>query len=109
MEHAALPFGELNQGYVVAIEIVAKDGEEGAVARALESLIAPSMAEPGMKLFLPYRSPTDSKAFFIFELYRTADGRAAHEATEHFKVFVAETLPRIASRRLVPYVSYAAG
>jgi quinol monooxygenase YgiN len=109
MKHAALTLGELNEGYVVAIEIVAKDGEADAVARALESLIAPSMAEPDMKLFLPYRSPSDAKAFFIFELYRSADGRARHEATKHFKVFVAETLPRIASRRLVPYVPYAAG
>jgi quinol monooxygenase YgiN len=109
MEHAARTFGELNEGYVVAIEIVARDGEADAVARALERLIAPSMMEPDMKLFLPYRSPTDSKAFFIFELYRSAGGRARHEATEHFKVFVAETLPRIASRRLVPYVPYAAG
>ena len=57
---------ELNDGFVVAIEIDAKAGEEQAVADALAALVAPTMAEPGIKLFLPYRSPTDPKAFFIF-------------------------------------------
>lgn len=109
MEQKTLTLAELNDGCVVAIEIVAKAGEEEAVAEALEALVAPSMAEPGIKLFLPYRSPTDPKAFFIFELYQCADGRAAHEATDHFKAFVAATLPRIETRRLVPYLPFTAG
>ena len=88
MEDTVLTTAELNEGFVVAIEIVAKDGEEEAVGRALEALIKPTMAEPGIKLFLPYRSPTDPKAFFVFELYQGEEGRAAHEKTEHFKAFV---------------------
>ena len=82
---------ELNDGFVVAIEIDAKAGEEQAVADALGALIAPTMAEPGVKLFLPYRSPTDPKAFFIFELYRNEAGWAEHQSTGHFKAF-AETM-----------------
>ena len=72
MSEKALAYADLNQGFVVAIEIVAKAGEENAVASALEALIKPTMAEPGVKLFLPYRSPTDPAAFFIFELYFVA-------------------------------------
>lgn len=109
MDPTALSFADLTTGCVVAIEIVAKDGEEEAIGQALEAMIAPSMAEPGMKLFLPYRSPADPKSFFIFELYHDENGRAAHEATDHFAAFVERTLPRIATRRLVPYMPFTTG
>lgn len=109
MGQTALTLADLTDGYVVAIEIVAKDGEEEAIRQALEALVAPSMAEPGIKLFLPHRSPSDPKTFFIFVLYHREDGRAAHEATGHFKAFVETTLPRIAARRLVPYVPLTSG
>ena len=100
---------ELNDGFVVAIEIDAKVGEEQAVADGLAALIAPTMAEPGVKLFLPYRSPTDPKAFFIFELYRNEAGWAEHQSTAHFKAFIETMLPRIARRERVPFVPFAAG
>ena len=98
---------ELNDGFVVAIEIDAKPGEEQAVADALAALVAPTMAEPGVKLFLPYRSPTDPKAFFIFELYRNEAGWAAHQRTDHFKAFADMMLPRLARRERVPFVPFA--
>src|SRR3954451_20137264 len=98
---------ELNDGFVVAIEIDAKAGEEQAVADALAALVAPTMAEPGVKLFLPYRSPTDPKAFFIFELYRNEAGWAAHQRTDHFKAFADTMLPRLARRERVPFVPFA--
>jgi quinol monooxygenase YgiN len=97
---------ELNDGFVVAIEIDAKTGEEEAVARALRALVEPTMAEPGVKLFLPYRSPTDRKAFFIFELYKNEAGWAEHQTTDHFKAFVDKMLPRIARRERVPFVPF---
>ncbi|HZP74537.1 MAG TPA: putative quinol monooxygenase [Pseudolabrys sp.] len=98
---------ELNDGFVVAIEIDAKPGEEEAVAQGLSAMIAPTMAEPGVKLFLPYRSPTDRKAFFIFELYRNEAGWAEHQKTAHFKAFVETLLPRLARRERVPFVPFA--
>ena len=106
MAETAFTPAQLNEGFVVAIEIVAKAGEEDAVAGALQSLVAPTMAEPGVKLFLPYRSPTDPASFFIFELYRNEAGWAAHQRTGHFKAFVETMLPRIAKRQRVPYVPY---
>jgi (4S)-4-hydroxy-5-phosphonooxypentane-2,3-dione isomerase len=106
MPEPAFTLPELNQGFVVAIEIVAQPGEEDAVAGALDALIAPTMAEPGVKLFLPYRSPTNPAAFFIFELYENEAGWAEHQKTAHFKVFVDSMLPRIARRERVPYVPY---
>jgi quinol monooxygenase YgiN len=106
MAETAFTPAQLNEGFVVAIEIVAKAGEEDSVAGALQSLVAPTMAEPGVKLFLPYRSPTNPASFFIFELYRNEAGWAAHQQTEHFKTFVESMLPRIAKRQRVPYVPY---
>ena len=98
---------DLNNGFVVAIEIVAKAGEEDAVAHGLEIMIGPTMAEPGVKLFLPYRSPTNHRAFFIFELYLNEQGWADHQQTDHFKAFVDTILPRLEKRERVPYVPYA--
>jgi quinol monooxygenase YgiN len=46
----------LNTGFVVSVRIIAKEGEADAVAAILQSLVRPSMAEPGMKFFMPYRS-----------------------------------------------------
>jgi len=108
MAETAFTPAQLNEGFVVAIEIVANAGEEDVIARALQALVAPTMAEPGVKLFLPYRSPTDPASFFIFELYQNEAGWAAHQRTDHFKAFAETMLPRIAKRQRVPYVPYVA-
>jgi quinol monooxygenase YgiN len=98
---------DLNDGFLVAIQIDAKPGEEDRLARSLEALVEPTMAEPGVKLFLPYRSPTDPRAFFIYELYVNEAGWAAHQQTGHFKAFADEMLPRLARRDRVPFVPFA--
>jgi quinol monooxygenase YgiN len=97
---------ELNDGFVVAIHLEAKEGEADAVARICEELIEPTMNEPGVKLFLPYRSPSNPGHFFIFELYRNAAGWDAHQATPHFKKAVPELLARVTRRERVPFVPF---
>ena len=42
----------LNDGFVVAIMLEAKEGEAEALAEILRVLTEPTMAEPGVKLFL---------------------------------------------------------
>lgn len=96
----------LNEGFVVAISIDAKDGEAEAIASILEELVAPTMAEPGVKLFLPYRSPTNPKQFFVYELYKNEAAWGEHEKTEHFKKAVKELVARAAKRERVPFVPY---
>jgi quinol monooxygenase YgiN len=97
---------DLNVGFVVAIKIVAKEGEADAVANILKQLIAPTMAEAGVKFFMPYRSPTDPSSFFIYELYIDDEGWEAHNNSAHFKAAIVELLPRCASRERVPFVPY---
>lgn len=98
---------DLNDGFVVAIQIDAKPGEEDRLANSLKALVEPTMAEPGVRLFLPYRSPSDPKSFFIFELYENEAGWAAHQEMTHFKTFVEEMLPHIARRERIPFVPFA--
>ena len=47
----------------------AKEGEADALAGILRDMTPPTMAEPKVKLFLPYRSPTNPNLFFVFKLY----------------------------------------
>lgn len=96
----------INQGFVVAIRIDAKPGEEAAVAALLEGLVAPTMAEAGVKIFLPYRSPKNPACFFVFELYHDAEGWQQHQQTEHFKQSIAQLLPKISRRERVPFMPY---
>jgi quinol monooxygenase YgiN len=98
----------LNDGFVVAIMLEAKEGQAEAVAEILRNLTPPTMAEPGVKLFLPYRSPTNPSLFFIFELYVDRGAWSAHEATDHFKAAIKELLPRLAKRERIPYVPFLA-
>ena len=97
---------DLNDGFVVAITIEAKPGDEDSVATILDVMVEPTMAEPGVKLFLPYRSPGNPVLFFVFELYVDAAGWAAHETTAHFKEAVAGLLPRVTRRERVPFVPF---
>jgi quinol monooxygenase YgiN len=97
---------DLNSGFVVAITIEAKPGEESGVATILDVMTEPTRAEPGVKLFLPYRSPTNPALFFVFELYLDASGWDAHQATQHFKDAVAGLLPRVLRRERVPFVPF---
>ena len=106
MPDTAFTPDDLNEGFVVAIRIDAKAGEEQAVAAILQGLVAPTLAEPGVKLFLPYRSPSEPAQFFIFELYVDEAGWASHQETEHFKAAIADLLPRVSHRERVPFIPY---
>jgi quinol monooxygenase YgiN len=103
MQNTTFTPSDLNDGFVVAITLEAKPGEEDAVATILDIMAAPTMAEPAVKLFLPYRSPTNPALFFVFELYADEAGWGAHEATAHFKEAVAGLLPRVIRRERVPF------
>ena len=106
MDQIAFTPRALNDGFVVAITIEAKEAETEAVATILQDLVAPTMAEPGVKLFLPYRSPTDRSSFFIFELYVDEAAWGSHQETSHFKAAIAELLPRVERRERIPFVPY---
>lgn len=107
MKKASYTPAELNEGFVVAINIEALPGAGDKMAAVLQGLVAPTMNEPGVKLFLPYRSPTNPLQFFIFELYVNEAGWGAHQETDHFKVAVKDILQFAAKRERVPFVPYS--
>lgn len=98
--------GVLNEGFVVAIMLEAKEGKAEQLAKLLADLAGPSNAEPGMKVFLPYRSPDDPKRFFIYELYRDEAAWSAHQETAHFKDALPDLLALAAKRERVPFLPY---
>jgi quinol monooxygenase YgiN len=98
----------LNDGFVVAIMLEAKEGQADALVDILRVMTPPTMAEPGVKLFLSYRSPTNPLLFFVFELYVNEAAWGAHEATEHFKIAIAQLLPRVTRRERVPFIPFLA-
>ncbi len=106
MKKSSYSPADMNQGFVVAVTIEAREGEADAVGALIGGLVAPTLAEPGVKLFIPYRSPTDPRLFYIFELYVNEDGWRAHQETEHFKTAIAQLLPRASRRERIPFVPY---
>lgn len=96
----------LNSGFVVSVRIVAKEGEADAVANILEGLVGPSMAEPGMKFFMPYRSPVNPAEFFVYELYENEAGWDAHNASSHFLNAIDELVAKASSRERVPFIPF---
>lgn len=96
----------LNEGFVVAIAIEAKQGEGDAIAEILEGLVAPTMAEEGVKIFIPYRSPSNPLSFFIYELYVDETGWDAHNNSVHFLSAAQELLPRCEKRERIPFIPY---
>lgn len=85
------------------VRITAKEGEADAVARILEGLVEPSMAEPGMKYFMPYRSADDPSQFFVYELYEDASGWDAHNSSPHFLAAVDALVAKAAHRERIPF------
>jgi (4S)-4-hydroxy-5-phosphonooxypentane-2,3-dione isomerase len=86
--------------YTVAVTWTAKEGEQDAVAAALERMREPTLAEDGVVAWLPHRDPENSRVFFIFEQYTDADAYTAHTETEHFKRDgFGDAIPRLADRK----------
>lgn len=101
-----LAAANLNTGFVVSVRIIAKEGEADAVADILQSLVRPSMAEPGMKFFMPYRSADNPSEFFVYELYENRAGWDAHNASPHFLNAVERLVAKAASRERIPFLPF---
>ncbi len=106
MKKPSYTLAEINQGFVVAINMEAHPGDGDKLAAVLQSLVPPSSAEPGMKIFQPYRSPSDPLKFFVFELYVNEAAWGAHQETAHFEAVVGDILRFAAKRERVPFIPY---
>jgi quinol monooxygenase YgiN len=68
----------------VIARFVARKGKEGQLRALLQSMLAPTHAEPGCKAYELYESDSNGRYYF----YETWESQAAldqHVATPHFK------------------------
>jgi quinol monooxygenase YgiN len=85
--------------YVVLAKWTAKEGEEDAVAAAVQKIVGPSRAEPGMLVYQPHRDPENPRVFFFYEQYTDAEAYQSHLETEHLKTWgFGDAIPRLESR-----------
>jgi quinol monooxygenase YgiN len=90
--------------YVVAALWRAKAGEEGRIARIIETMTPLSRSEPGCLMYQPHRSIEDPRLFFLYEVYRDEGGYQAHRAKPHFQQHViGEAIPNLESREVSFY------
>jgi quinol monooxygenase YgiN len=88
--------------YVVIARWTARPGEEESVAAAIDALVEPSRAEPGMLLYQPHRDPANPRAFVLYEQYVDEAAYRAHGMSEHFQRHaVGAAIPRLQSRERV--------
>ncbi len=84
--------------YCLVARLVARAGNEEAVAAGLALNEADSRLEPGVVAWTAYRSADDPRRFLLYELYRSQADLAAHRATPHFERYVREVVPLLESR-----------
>ena len=108
MKNEPFTLADLNDGFVVVVMLEAREGEAEAVAEIQRKLIPPTLAEPGVKAFIPYRSPTNPSLFFIYELYVDEAAWGAHQETAHFKALVPDLVTRVRRRERIPFVPFMA-
>ena len=88
------------------VPITAKEGEADAVADILQSLTGPSNAEPGMKFFIPYRSPDVPSQLFVHELCDDVSEWEAHNSSPHFLAAIDDLVAKAVHRERISFAPF---
>jgi autoinducer 2-degrading protein len=83
---------------VLVVTWMSKVGREGEVAGLFAKLTEESRKEPGCVTYQVHRHKTESRRFFIYELYQDDAALEAHRATPHFLQYAKKELPKVAER-----------
>jgi quinol monooxygenase YgiN len=84
--------------YALEVQIRIKpDNVEAFMRRLLENAGA-ARKEPGCRTFDVLVDPADKTKVMLYEVYADEKAFEAHQATPHFKKYVAEAVPLLASR-----------
>jgi quinol monooxygenase YgiN len=79
---------------------VVSEGSEEIALDALANLAPRSRAEPGCRLYQPYRDPADPQVIHIVEIYDDETALEAHTTSEHFGRYVIEqSIPVLVDRK----------
>jgi len=84
--------------FVLSVDLRVKpDNVEAFVAKALENA-AHSRKEAGCRQFDVLVDPKDRTRMMLYEVYADEKAFDSHQQTAHFKKYVAEAVPLLASR-----------
>jgi (4S)-4-hydroxy-5-phosphonooxypentane-2,3-dione isomerase len=85
--------------FVLAVSIRIKpDQVDNFMRRALENGKAARTTEPGCKQFDILVDPNDKTKVMLYEVYTDEKAFEVHQQTPHFKKYLAEAVPLLASR-----------
>jgi len=76
---------------------VKPENVDSFMKKALENAAA-ARKEPGCKQFDVLVDPSDRTKMMLYEIYADEKAFDAHQATPHFKKYLAEAVPLLASR-----------
>jgi (4S)-4-hydroxy-5-phosphonooxypentane-2,3-dione isomerase len=84
--------------FVLSVDLRIKpENVESFTAKAIENA-ADSRKEPGCRQFDVLVDPKDRTKVLLYEVYADDKAFDAHQQTAHFKKYVAEAVPLLASR-----------
>ena len=84
--------------FVLQVNIKIKPDSIDAFMTRLAENAREARKEPGCRQFEILVDPRDHTSVMLFEIYKDVDAFEAHQQTPHFKKYVAEAVPLLASR-----------
>ncbi len=84
--------------FVLTVKINIKPENVDAFMSKLDANAKAARTEPGCRQFEVLVDPNDRAKIMLFEVYNDEAAFEAHQATPHFKKYLAEAVPMLASR-----------
>ena len=84
--------------FVLVVHLKVKPENVDAFMGKLAENASNARKEPGCKQFDVLVDPTDKTKVMLYEVYNDEKAFEAHQATPHFKKYLAEAVPMLASR-----------
>ena len=84
--------------FVLAVNIRIKPENVERFMQALQANAREARKEPGCQQFEVLVDPAERTKVMLFEVYADEKAFEAHQATPHFKKYLAEAVPLLASR-----------
>ena len=84
--------------FVLVVQIKIKPENVDAFMGKLAENAKNARKEPGCKQFDVLVDPNDKTKVMLYEVYNDDKAFEAHQATPHFKKYLAEAVPMLASR-----------
>jgi autoinducer 2-degrading protein len=85
--------------FTLVVHISIKPENVDAFMPKLDANARAARTEPGCRQFEVLVDPGDRTKIMLFEVYNDEAAFEAHQATPHFKKYIAEAVPMLASRQ----------